>query len=147
MGVNDVDACRSEPRTGDRGTHTLGLTRGIGQNIVGGVGVDVIAGDFGAELPRAASLSVFEALQRVEATTLGSNETVAGLVEGPRGPCGDQRGSPKRFGSLKPAKIPKVWMLSLMPPQIAKLHFAEPQHLRGVDQAHVAGAAQAAPIV
>jgi hypothetical protein len=47
---------------------------------------------------------------------------------------------------LKLAKMPKVWMLSLTPPTDRQVHLAEPQHLRGVDQAQVARA-HAAPTV
>ncbi|OQB89157.1 MAG: hypothetical protein BWX86_02526 [Verrucomicrobia bacterium ADurb.Bin122] len=139
MGVDDVDVARGETGVGDGLADALGLARRVGQHVVGRVAVDVVAGDFAVDFG-AAGEGVVEALQRVEAAAFGDDDAVAGLVEGAGGlvrvfvrgerALGFKRGEDAEgAGALAHAAADR------------QIDFAEAQHLRGVDDAEVAGGA------
>ncbi len=138
--VHDVNAVRSQARMGDRLSHAFGLAHRVGKHVVARIAVDAVPRDLAIDL-RSPRKGVLQPLQRVEASpprtprcrsspVSKGREALAGTSFVARAPC-----------DLNPAKMPKVWMLSLTPPADREVDLPEAEHLGGVDDAQVAGGA------
>src|SRR5690606_9761022 len=102
-------------------------------------GVDAVAGDLAVDFG-AAGERVVEAFERVERAALGNDDAVAVAVKGTRGLLGVGVGGEGVLGfeAREDAEGVNAFADAAADRQV---HLAEAKHLRGVDQAEVAGGA------
>ncbi len=139
VGVDEMDFARGEAGAGDGGADALGLARGVGEDVVGGVGVDVVTSDLAVDF-RAAGEGGFEAFEGVERAAFGDDDTVAIAIEGTAGffRVGVGGEGVLRFETGEDAEGVDAFADAAAD---RKIDFAEAEHLRGVDEAEVAGGA------
>ena len=136
VGVDDIDVAGLETGVGQGRAHALGLPDRIGQDVVAGVGIDAVADDL-AEDGCAAGLGVFQALQGVDGAALGDDDAVAPAVEGTA--CLGRIGVLGQGAlALEPGEDAEGLDALADPSGEGAVHFAEAEHLHGLDKPGVA---------
>ena len=130
MRIYQIDVLNGHAGISNRLTDTFSLTLGIGENVIGGGGVNMITGNFAVDFG-AASLGILESFDGINAAALRYHDAVAGFVKGPTGFLGVLMGSQGilTFEARENA-VPFYKSLGYQIEQESYLLFGEIQHYR-----------------
>ncbi len=137
VGIDEIDLGGLDACDGESLAHALSLALGVGQYVVGCVGIDTVADDFGDNVG-SARLRVFEAFQSVNAATFGNDDAVTRFIEGAAGfvdVVGVRAECALAFEAGENTE--GLYTLADATGQ-CQIDLAEAQHLQRLDQARVA---------